>query len=159
MKRHLPALSIALLAVVIGVGATMAGFACADNPVGRRCYIGPDAAVDNAAIIASPALECQSRVCLHLPKNAFDLCTGECSSSSDCDKVPESPCTGGFICMVPTTVGPFCCRKYCVCSDYLGSLPDGGIQEPAGCDPSNSDNECCNLSGRRTDPTRYPQCQ
>jgi hypothetical protein len=129
---------------------------CSDNPVGRICFIGNDAGTQQQNIVASPALECQSRTCLHVAQKGPDLCTGECSSDGDCDKAPESPCNNGFACIVPVTVGPFCCKKMCVCRDYL-IIPDGGIAEPAACDSNNADNECCNLSGRRDNPT-YPGC-
>jgi hypothetical protein len=134
--------------------------ACKSNPVGRLCFIG--SSIDGGVpetIVASPALECQSRVCLHLAESqAMDLCTAECGSDDDCDTSPESPCKGGFACMIPVTVGSFCCKKLCVCKDYL-TIPDGGVIDPAACDPTNATNECCNLTGRREDPSKYPACQ
>ncbi len=147
-----------LLALLLGLGA----LACGDNPVGRSCFIGTDAANPNLTVLASPALECQSRICLHLAEgfstsSAEDLCTAECSDDNDCDKVAESPCPSGFICAVATTSGPFCCKKVCMCADYVAS-PDGGLPTPAACDPSNAVNECCNLEGRRGNPD-YPQCK
>jgi len=143
--------------VVLAFALSLVGLAgCSENPVGRVCFIGADADVGGQNIVASPALECQSRTCLHMAAKSPDMCTGECSSDDDCDKVPESPCAGGFACVVPVTVGPFCCKKMCVCKDYL-VVPDGGVAEPAACDSANSDNECCNLSGRRGNPD-YPQC-
>ena len=72
------------------------------------------------------------------------------------DKSPESPCKGGFACVVPVFVGPFCCQKQCVCKDYI-QIPDGGVADHDVCDPSKAVNECCNLSGRRGNPM-YPQC-
>jgi hypothetical protein len=140
---------IALLLLLLG--------ACNENPVGRICFIGNDAGTDQQNIIASPALECQSRTCLHVSGGQHDLCTGECSSDDDCDKSPESPCVGGFECIVPVTVGPFCCKKMCVCRDYL-IIPDGGLPDPAACDGNNPINECCNLPGRRDDGVMYPAC-
>jgi hypothetical protein len=129
--------------------------ACSENPVGRICFIGADAGNASQAIIASPALECNSRTCLHqplqgqLPEGSVyaDLCTSECSEDGDCDKSPESPCVNGFTCAVPVVVGPFCCRKMCICRDYI-VIPDGGVPLPAACDPGNPDNTCCNLPGR-----------
>lgn len=137
--------------------------ACTENPVGRRCFVGnvPDGGIGQA-IIASPALECSSRTCLRQPLQGSlpegsqfaDLCTAECDSDSDCDRVPESPCVNGFTCAVPVVVGPFCCRKLCVCRDYL-VIPDGGVSEPAACNPDDSANTCCNLPGRED----RPECQ
>ena len=114
-------------------------------------------------ILASPALECQSRTCLHVGGQdpGTDECTAGCSSDGDCDKVSESKCVGGFICAVAVEVGPFCCKKFCQCKDFV-TIPDGGLPDPAGCDSNNPINECCNLSGRRDDNAdsrdKYPQC-
>lgn len=146
-----------ILAVAIATVLGLAAIGCGENPVGRICFIGNDAGNDTQAIIASPALECPSRTCLHQPIQSgaqlppgsvyADLCTAECSGDDDCDKVPESPCVNGFTCAVPVVVGPFCCRKLCVCKDYL-VIPDGGVPLPKACDPSIADNQCCNLPGR-----------
>jgi hypothetical protein len=140
------------------------GLACTENPVGRRCFVGnvPDGGAGQQAIVSSPALECPSRTCLRQPLQGqlppesqyADLCTDDCSSASDCDRVPESPCVTGFTCAIPVVVGPFCCRKLCVCKDYL-VIPDGGVSTPASCDPDNSANTCCNLPGRDS----LPECQ
>jgi hypothetical protein len=62
--------------------------------------------------------------------------------------VPESPCTGGFACGVAVTVGPFCCKKFCVCKDYVVIPEDGVLPIPKACDPANNDNTCENLPGR-----------
>src|SRR5687768_3566388 len=142
------------LLIALVVTATLVG-GCEENPVGRICFIGADAGNDNQAIIASPALECPSRTCLHQPLQGqlpmgsqyADLCTAECASDDECDKVPESPCVNGFTCAIPVVVGPFCCRKMCICKDYL-LIPDGGLPAPAACDPSKEENTCCNLEGR-----------
>lgn len=143
------------LAVVLAV-ATLT-MACSENPVGRKCFIGADAGNAGQAIVASPALECPSRTCLHYPQDQgvtppegaeyADMCTAECSSDDECDKVPESPCISGFTCAVPVVVGPFCCRKMCICKDFL-LVPEGGLPEPAACDASDPANTCCNLDGR-----------
>ena len=139
--------------LVVGLAALAAG--CKTNPVGRQCFV-PTTEQDGGVpttVIGSPALECQSRICLHLPNQSPDLCTAECETANDCDTSPESPCQGGFVCMVPTVTGNFCCKKMCVCSDYL-SIPDGGaeIPTPEACDESVAANECCNLAGR-------PECR
>jgi hypothetical protein len=138
--------------------------ACGGEPVGRPCFIpGLDAGtVQNANILASPALECQSRTCLHIATQQAgrnDLCTARCESDDDCEKVPESPCEGGFTCAVAVEVGPFCCQKFCQCKDYL-IIPDGGLPDPVSCDPNNAINECCNLAGRRDEANQdlYPHC-
>jgi hypothetical protein len=45
---------------------------------------------------------------------------------------------------VATVVGPYCCRKFCTCKDYI-NIPDGGIVAPAGCDKTNPLNTCPNI--------------
>lgn len=144
--------------------ATMS-MACAENPVGRKCFIG-DAADPTSSVVASPALECPSRTCLQVPLAAgvelppdseyTSLCTAECNADEDCDKVPESPCQTGFACAIPVYVGPFCCRKMCMCRDYL-VIPETGLPEPAACISDNPDNACCNLPGRQGNDL-YPNC-
>jgi hypothetical protein len=155
-RRHASAISTLLLGATLIAIATLTA-ACEENPVGRECFIGLDAGTPSQAIVASPALECQSRTCLRVPNDRSqlpegseytNLCTAECSADEDCDRVPESPCQTGFTCAVPVVVGPFCCRKLCVCKDYL-VLPDGGAPAaPEACNPDNEENTCCNLPGR-----------
>ena len=135
-----------------------------DNPpaadagpaIGAECTVG-GASNDDVIAIQSPALECGSGPCLQIPLAAdvalppgsrlTDLCTADCSSDEDCTPVPDSPCQTGFTCGVVTAVGPFCCRKLCMCRDYI-VVPEGGLPEPAACDASNPDNRCVNLPGR-----------
>ena len=154
-RRHASAIST-LLSIAVLTGLAAITVACAENPVGRECFIGLDAGTPSQAIVASPALECQSRTCLRVPQERAqlpegseyaNLCTAECGSDEDCDRVPESPCQTGFTCAVPVVVGPFCCRKLCVCKDYL-IIPDGGVPPPQACDPDIAENTCCNLPGR-----------
>jgi len=133
---------------------------CKSNPVGRICILGNpegDGGVPET-VVGSPALECESRVCLHVAGESPDMCTATCSSASDCDTAPESPCKGGFVCAVPVVTGTFCCEHLCVCRDQLEN-PDGGMPpDPASCVASNKINECCNLEGRRGN-AMYPQCK
>jgi hypothetical protein len=161
-RRHASAIST-LLSIAVLTGMAALTVACEENPVGRECFIGLDAGTPTQAIVASPALECQSRTCLRVPQERVqlpegseytNLCTAECGSDEDCDRVPRSPCQTGFTCAIPVVVGPFCCRKLCVCKDYL-ILPDGGVPEPKACDPDIEENTCCNLSGRED----RPECQ
>jgi hypothetical protein len=126
------------------------------HEVGRQCFLGDD--LGDQAVIASPALECPSRVCLYVPLEIppeelpegsvhAPLCTAECQVDADCQGAPESPCQTGFTCMIPVVVGPFCCTRMCVCKDYLDIPPDG-IPEPEACDPEDPANTCVNLPGR-----------
>jgi hypothetical protein len=111
--------------------------ACAGEPVGRICDLGTLTPQTTEVVVASPSLDCVTRTCLRVPLgrdlpmgSTFPtgnngLCTAECASDSDCDRVPESPCVTGFTCGVAVTVGPFCCRKFCICKDYV-VVPDSG---------------------------------
>ena len=128
--------------------------ACANEPVGRVCDLGATPAT-NEVVVASPSLDCVSRTCLRMPlaqelpagseypAGPNGLCTAECVSDDDCERSPDSPCAGGFACAVAVSVGPFCCRKFCMCRDY-GVPPD-----PIACDPSDETNTCANLPGRQ----------
>lgn len=149
--------ALLLTALIASFAVNTAG--CADNPVGRICDLGVEDPNPNESVVASPSLDCQSRTCLKVPLNRElpegsryplgnkGLCTAECDSDDDCDRVPESPCKTGFACAVPVVVGPFCCRKMCICKDYI-VIPDGGVPLPEACDPSDPANACCNLEGR-----------
>ena len=149
------ALSAAVARVLVLGALALAG--CNDNPVGRLCDLGAVPGEDQS-VVASGSLDCVSRTCLHVPLKSDELppgsqyptgqnglCTAECESDDDCDRVPESPCKGGFACGVPITAGAtFCCKKFCICKDYVDFVD----RNPAACDPSNPVNECCNLPGR-----------
>lgn len=145
--------------------------ACSGEPVGRICDLGTLTPASTEVVVASPSLDCVTRTCLRVPLGRDlpqgsrfpagnnGLCTAECEADSDCDRVPESPCITGFTCGVAVTVGPFCCRKFCICKDYV-VIPEstGQLGVPAACNAGNSDNACCNLDGRQNNP-QYPLCR
>src|SRR6185295_3647114 len=92
---------------------------CNPNSIGRPCIN----ANQNAATgtqIASPALECPSRLCLiqqatdSTQGTSRNTCTASCESDDDCDAETKEYCQSGFRCAVATQVGRFCCRKFCV---------------------------------------------
>ena len=138
---------------LVALGAALAGLggACADKHIGRPCQVDvPPADAGSAggsATITSPALECPSRICI-LPNNQSEatadkdgaFCTYPCSTDDDCSDaetvsksdVGDPHCKSNFICTWPTTSGPFCCQKMCICHDFL-SVPAGGIPEPVDC--------------------------
>ena len=89
---------------------------------GRACASGLDA--DDPTAIASPALDCPTRVCLHVESRPPDLCTSSCEDAADCFDGPESACAGDFACLAPMDQGPFACRKVCVCDS---AVPEGGF--------------------------------
>ncbi len=156
---------------IVVVGLVLAVLpACTSNPVGRICDLGNEMPAPSEVVVASPSLDCVSRTCLRVPQGKdlpkgstypegnVGLCTAECESDGDCDRVPESPCVTGFTCGVAVTVGPFCCRKFCICKDYIVIPDTGHLETPMACDASNAANACCNLSGR-TGNSMYPLCK
>lgn len=156
--------------VLLGAILCAALVACTGEPVGRICDLGTQAPAATEVVVASPSLDCVSRTCLRVPLSrelppgsSFPdgnngLCTAECTSDDDCDRVPESPCITGFTCGIAVTVGPFCCRKFCICKDYVVVPDSGELATPKACDPNNADNACCNLPGR-TGNSAYPLCR
>jgi hypothetical protein len=171
MNRRHPAgvLVVSLAIAALGAFATLAT-GCDDNPVGRICDLGTATPQTGEVVVASPSLDCVTRTCLRVPKTRelppgstypegnSGLCTAECTADADCDRVPESPCITGFTCGIAVTVGPFCCRKFCICKDYIVTPESGELGTPKACDPGLSDNACCNLSGRVNDDA-YPLCK
>jgi len=144
--------------------------ACTSNPVGRICDLGTATPAPSEVVVASPSLDCVSRTCLRVPlgrelpmgstfpEGNNGLCTAECEAEDDCDRVPESPCKTGFTCGVAVTVGPFCCKKFCICKDYI-VIPDSGqLATPMACDAAEPANACCNLPGR-VGNSQYPLCK
>ncbi len=143
-----PCLSAASLSFVLTLAVVgLASSGCEDKHIGRPCDLSAqDAGVSgtgNNATINSQAVECPSRICLQpaADKNIGSvkpLCTADCSSDDDCDGETGGKgsglCTTGFVCMVPTTVGDFCCRKMCVCKDLV-EIPTGGFKTPEVCKP------------------------
>jgi hypothetical protein len=99
---------------------------------------------------------CPSGICL-LPGaqrkvDTQSLCTADCTSDSDCADGETGPrnnaedhhCETGFACIVPTTVGDFCCRRLCACKDFL-DIPAGGYKVPPVCLPGQGDGTCPNV--------------
>jgi hypothetical protein len=144
--------------LVAAFGVVILAGACDDKHIGRPCQTGVppvDAGSSGGtfATVTSPALECPSRICL-LPGDVNGatsptpgdhdgaFCTASCSTDDDCSDGEQGSksdpndtrCKGGFVCGWPTTVGPFCCQKMCICHDFL-TVPAGGLQEPAACMP------------------------
>jgi hypothetical protein len=169
MKRRHP-VGVLVVSLVAALGA-FGAFGCTDNPVGRICDLGTQPPEATEVVVASPSLDCVTRTCLRVPKSRelppgsrypegnSGLCTAECSADADCDRVPESPCITGFTCGIAVTAGPFCCRKFCICKDYIVIPMDSTqLATPKACDASLQENACCNLSGR-TNNAAYPLCK
>ena len=164
---------MSIAASIVVLAALASG--CTNSPVGRKCDLG-EAPPANAVAVASQSLDCVSRTCLRVGGGAgypptrelppgstplaanVGLCTAECASSDECERVPESPCVLGFTCGIATTAGPYCCRKFCICKDYVAVPESGELAAPAECDATESKNACCNLEGRSGNPN-YSFCK
>jgi hypothetical protein len=121
--------------------------ACEDKGIGRPCDILADAG-QTQAVYNNQALECPSRICLK-PVRADTVskdiqtgpyCSATCSSDSDCDGQKKDMsdnsdyrCQNGYACGVAFVVGALCCKKLCLCKDFLP--PGTGLTTPPTCDP------------------------
>jgi hypothetical protein len=122
------------------------------NPdVGRPCTNPTSTTVPvGGALVASPALECESRLCLIENQSIQrQTCTEQCTSTAQCqaDTLTTNSCSSGFVCAVATVVGSFKCRMLCVCKDDLvcGVNRDGAgnVITPPGCpNPSPTPSDC-----------------
>jgi hypothetical protein len=144
MTRSLFSLSLFVVVLGLAVG-------CEDNHIGRICELGVqvDGGTANATI-NSQALECPSRICLlpavagNSPMGTGPLCTAGCSSDDDCSpseggKNPTNgpQCKSGFGCGWPTTVGPLCCQRMCICRDFAIE-PGPAFTQPEACKSPNN---------------------
>jgi hypothetical protein len=89
---------------------------------GRACSTGLPA--EHPTVLASPALECPSRVCLHVEGDEAERCTARCDDASDCIAAAETSCDGEHVCVAPMDDGPFACETVCVCAE---AVPEGGF--------------------------------
>jgi hypothetical protein len=154
-RRLRPALVRAsLLGASLLALAAFGSMACEDNGIGRPCDIQADAG-QTQAVYNPQALECPSRICLK-PVNENQAivttgpyCSATCSKDSDCGgqkKDQSNPndfrCGSGYACGVAFVVGELCCKKLCLCKDFLP--PGTGLQTPTTCniDPSTGKNGC-----------------
>jgi hypothetical protein len=139
-------------ASLVGLAA-VSNMACEDKAIGRPCDILADAG-PTQAVYNAQALECPTRICLkplygEAANGARDTgayCSAECSKDSDCEgqkrdgKDPtDKRCETGYACGVAFVVGPLCCKKVCICKDFLGSA---GISTPLTCEKSGGKNSC-----------------
>jgi hypothetical protein len=122
---------------------------CENEHVGRLCFIQRDVAEGANVVVNPQALECPSRMCLYYKDPSvtgvepLSLCTAECSSDGDCggetassgmsEEDQKARCKTGFKCAWPVEVGPFKCKRMCVCADLM-IVPDGGtVHQPSVC--------------------------
>jgi len=133
----------ALCALLVSAVA-LASAGCEDKAIGRRCDVQADASATQA-VFNGQALECPTRLCLKPPRyqgvakevDTAPYCTAECSKDSDCDgevrdknNGRDKRCETGFVCGVAFEVGPLCCKKVCLCKDFV---PAAGVPAPISC--------------------------
>lgn len=115
------------------------------NGIGRPCNLMADAG-PSQAVYNAQAPECASGICLKptlsnmRDRETAAYCSELCSSDSDClgqERDGTDPndrrCTSGYACGVAFVVGPLCCKKVCLCKDFLS---ERGVTVPLTCDPS-----------------------
>jgi len=125
--------------------AVLGNMACEDHGIGRPCDVMATAGQEQA-VYNDQALECPSRICLKPLKEEAKkadvdteaYCSATCSKDSDCDgqkrdngDLADKRCKGGYACGVAFVVGPLCCKKLCLCKDFLF----GAVTIPLQCDP------------------------
>jgi len=145
------ALGLACVTILTLALSTLSG--CNDNKVGRVCDLDvADAGTTmtgTTAIINGQAVECPTRICLlpvaQMTTNTTSLCTQTCSSDDDCSDgelgsgSTSKQCKTGFVCIIPTTVGDFCCQHMCVCKDFVDTGPGSNYNAtPVVCQPGMS---------------------
>jgi hypothetical protein len=150
-----------ILRRMVLIFATTAAAACSNDPLpaGTPPTASPDARVDGSgvglpcdlgvqagpkqAVYNNQALQCPSRLCLKPIDqvggvDTGPLCSSLCSTDSDCggptrdaSDPNDTRCAGGYACSVAFIVGPLCCAKVCLCSDFLAQP----VQIPNACNP------------------------
>jgi hypothetical protein len=163
--RFLPACSsrVGSLGLLV-IAAVLGGASCENKHIGRKCLLSVDPDPGNSGGTTATidvGLECPSRICLLPAREVFQampqttaLCTADCSSDDDCadgelrvsGDMSDTRCQTGFTCKVSETVGDFCCRRLCVCKDFVPRPPAGGFPTPEVClsTPANKAN-CKNI--------------
>ena len=143
-SRHLltAMVRVSLLGALLLTLAALGSMACEDNGIGRPCDVGADAG-QSQAVYNNQALQCPSRLCLKPIDqvggvDTGPLCSSLCSTDSDCggptrdaSDPNDTRCAGGYACSVAFIVGPLCCAKVCLCSDFLAQP----VQIPNACNP------------------------
>ena len=112
--------------------------------MGSSCDVLIDAG-PKQGVYNSEALECTSRVCVKPvvqadaigPADTTAFCTAECTQDSDCKgqlrdstNPSDTRCQNGFACGVLFAKGSACCKKFCICKDFLAAT---GPQIPYAC--------------------------
>jgi hypothetical protein len=134
------ALSSAVLLLALAVSS-----GCENKAIGRLCDVQADGGA-NQGLWNGMALECPSQICIKQPVSSQvavmpttgALCTAECTNDSDCQdgltraagNARDTRCTKSFVCGIAFELGPYACKKLCLCRDFL---PPGSLKPPASC--------------------------
>ena len=88
-------------------------------------------------VYVSISSECLNHVCIKPLGTTVAYCAGDCTQDSDCvgptgnSNDPLDPyCKSRFSCVIAMDRGPLCCRKLCLCSDFVTAAQ---LQTPAAC--------------------------
>ena len=84
--------------------------------VGGTCDL---MASPNEIVVAQPNAACGGTACVHITSSMPDLCTTQCETADECVPVEGSLCNAGFECEPVLSIGPFACKKFCVCADRV----------------------------------------
>ena len=98
--------------------------------IGNPCAVGSPQG-DQEVTISTPALECESRICLQVGGGG-PLCTAACSSDDDCINLAPAArarCRQGFTCRAASPFGEHPCQRLCLCRDD-GLPPEGLCSSP-----------------------------
>jgi hypothetical protein len=139
-----------------------------NSGLGQPCVLGADAGAVQA-VYNNQALACPSGLCLKPVQQAGSYstvdtapyCASECSTDNDCTGATRDPnnpndkrCMRGYACGVAFVVGPFCCKKLCLCKDFLGTA---GLSTPLACDPAQNQGLLCQGAASAGEPLPNPQ--
>ena len=126
--------------------------------VGRPCELGAIAGPSQGAYNVGSG-ECPGHVCLKPvvqqgasgTVDTVATCSAECAQDSDCEgelgdraNDLDHRCKKGFACGIPFAVGPLCCRKLCMCKDFLAP---SGATTPTACATDSARAACSEASG------------
>jgi hypothetical protein len=144
-RRFLGRAASVFALVVAAVLAT----GCEDKQLGRPCSDIPDASPLQGAY-TTMASDCPSRICNKpgvQPGVSTDLdtgpyCTIPCATDDDCNGETrdvsnklDTRCKRGYVCSMPFDVGELCCKKLCLCRDFVSASTGPLVPEICANDP------------------------
>jgi len=145
-------------------GSNLGGGLGSNSGLGQPCVLGADAG-PYQAVYDNQALQCPSGLCLKpiVQQGAFSAmdtaayCASECSTDNDCTGATRDPndptdkrCRNGYACGTAFVVGPLCCKKLCLCKDFL-------LTAPLACDPAQNQGLVCQGAASAGAPLPNPQ--